>query len=282
MFTLGFAHQVIGSAAAGQPMVVGELVRWNASLIATHPAAYDTLFAAVQLMLGVGLFIPRLVRPTLVASVLWAAGVWCLGEGFGGIFVGGASLLNGAPGAALLYGLLSVAAWPQSHLDDERPASPPAWTAQAWACLWVGFAVLAAIPANPLRAISGPIAANVSMVPTPLAAVDRIAESGIHGLGVFAVPLFIGVTAGVGLLSLGRGRYRRIAVWTGCALAFVAWVVGQSLGQLGSGQATDPNAGPLIVLLGLVVLGASRHRPEGRNNEALLVKIDSVSTLVSV
>jgi hypothetical protein len=41
------------------------------------------------------------------------------------------------------------------------------------------------------------------------------------------------------------------------------WVAGQGMGQFWSGITTDPNAAPLIVLLGVAVLGSApwrRHR----------------------
>jgi hypothetical protein len=41
-------------------------------------------------------------------------------------------------------------------------------------------------------------------------------------------------------------------------LALAIWVVGQDLGQLYSGQATDPNAAPLIALMAIAILGSCR------------------------
>jgi hypothetical protein len=279
MFTSGFAHQVIAPAAVGQPLVVGGAVRWSAAVIATHPAVYDTLIAMVQLGLGVGLLVPRAARIAIVASVMWALGVWYFGEGLGGIAGGSASLLNGAPGAALLYGVLAVAAWPRTRLDeDEGP--PPVWTVRVWTLLWVGYGVLNLLPGNDSpRQLAAPIVANVSSSPPPLAAVDRIAAAALHALGSPALPLLVGLMTGVGLLGLVPGRGRRVAVGAGCALAFAAWVVGQSFGQLTSGQATDPNAAPLVILLGLVILSAApgpdpRWRPTspGVQRPSLIVR----------
>jgi hypothetical protein len=261
MFTRGFAHSVIAPAGVGQPLFVGGAVRWSAALIATHPALYDALFATVQLALGVGLFVPRTIRLALALSVLWAVGVWYFGEGLGGIFGGSASILNGAPGAALLYGVLAVASWPRSHLDDGHAEPPPRWTLKAWTLLWIGFAALMLLPSNDsARAIADPIVANITTVPTPLASIDRLSGSAIHALGPLAAPFFVFVMTGIGLLSLPRGRWRVVAVWAGCGLAVAVWVAGQSFGQLGSGQATDPNAAPLVFLFGLVVLSTSRDR----------------------
>ena len=46
---------------------------------------------------------PRTAKPALALSIAWAWACGGLGEGFGGIFAGKATLLVGAPGPALLY-----------------------------------------------------------------------------------------------------------------------------------------------------------------------------------
>ena len=112
MFTRGFAHQVIAPVGTGQPFFVAGPVSWNAHLIAEHPAAANTVFASIQLVIGFSLLLSRSARAAIVASVLWATGVWYFGEGLGGVLGGHMTALLGAPGAALLYALLSCAAWP--------------------------------------------------------------------------------------------------------------------------------------------------------------------------
>ena len=49
-------------------------------------------------------------------------------------------------------------------------------------------------------------------------------------------------------------RLRREALLLGVLLSIVYWALGQSLGGLSTGKATDPNAGPLFVLLALALL----------------------------
>ncbi len=112
MFTARFADQVIAPTAAGQPSWVSGPVQHAARLIGTHPVPADAGFALVQLALGVGFLWRRTARPAAAASVLWAVGVWFLGESLGGLAGGTASLLTGGPGAALLYAVLALAAWP--------------------------------------------------------------------------------------------------------------------------------------------------------------------------
>jgi hypothetical protein len=67
----------------------------------------------------------------------------------------------------------------------------------------------------------------------------------------------------IGLGALHR-RSRAPAVAAGFVLAPAIWVVGQDLGQLHSGQATDPNTAPIIALLAIAILGGRRARVGAR------------------
>ncbi len=130
MLGTGFASQVIAPNAAGQPHFVSAAIRWSASAIAAHPVAWDAPFAAVQLLIGLGLLVPRTARLALAASLPWSLGVWFFGEGMSGLATGHASLLTGAPGAASLYGVLALAAWPSRDPSHQAPAR---WLPLAWA-----------------------------------------------------------------------------------------------------------------------------------------------------
>jgi hypothetical protein len=63
--------------------------------------------------------------------------------------------------------------------------------------------------------------------------------------------------AAVGLAALVPGRARAFAAAGGTVLALVFWLVGQNLGELYSGQSTDPNTGPLLVLLAVAILSCA-------------------------
>jgi hypothetical protein len=155
MLGTGFATQVIAPTAAGQPHFVAGPVLWGAKLIAAHPVALDVPFAAAQLLIGLGLLFPRSARLALAVSIPWALGVWFLGEGLSGLASGHASLLTGAPGSALLYAVLALAAWPLVDASREAPAR---WLPLAWAVLWVGGAVFQALPGqNTGTAVAGAI-----------------------------------------------------------------------------------------------------------------------------
>jgi hypothetical protein len=158
MLKASFARQVIAPAAAGQPHFVAGPVTWAANLLAAHPVAWDVPFATIQLLLGLGLLVPRIARLALAASLPWALGVWFFGESLFGVAGGDASLLTGAPGSALLYGVLALAAWPRNGRSDIPPAL---WLPRAWATLWIGGALLQALPAmNTGADVAGAITAG--------------------------------------------------------------------------------------------------------------------------
>lgn len=61
----------------------------------------------------------------------------------------------------------------------------------------------------------------------------------------------------IGLGVLLSGIWRKLAISLGIVLALVFWAVGEKLGGYYTGLATDPNSGPLFVLLGLAILGCT-------------------------
>lgn len=254
MLGAGFARQVIAPLATGQPHFVAAPIRWEVSLIVAHPAAWDVPFAAVQLLIGLGLLVPRSAKLALALSLPWSLAVWFFGEGLSGLAGGHASLLAGAPGAVLLYGVLALAAWPRRDPSHEAPAS---WLPLAWAVLWIGGAVFQALPGQN----TGPEVA--AMIPTGapgrLGRLDASVAGWSTRNGTAVVVALVVAEALIGLAVLYR-RTRGPAVAAGFALALAIWVVAQDIGQLYSGQATDPNSGPLVALMAIAVLG-SRHAP---------------------
>jgi hypothetical protein len=261
MFTTVFARQVLAPAGQGQPWIVSEPVALTARIVAEHPLPWDLAFAAIQLGVGVGFLLPRLVRPALTASVVWAAGVWCLGEGLGGIAGGHADLLTGAPGAVILYAVLAIAVWPRVSPGGAEYEPLPEWLAAAWAALWLGGAVLRLLPGQGSSAIASEIRANADGSPGWLGHIDSLTASTAGSIGTGLVVAWVVACLGIGLGGLRPGTSRSAAAVAGGVCATVFWFVGQSLGELWSGTATDPNAGPLIVLMAFAIVGIGASAP---------------------
>jgi hypothetical protein len=248
--------QMLAGMADGNPSVIARPITWNASLVGHHLALVNTLFATIQLLLGLGIAFRPTVRPALVASAAWALGVWLFGEGLGGALSGAASPLNGAPGAVILYALLAVLLWPSGRgtpvpFTAARAVGVPVARA-LWLVLWLSLAWFALTPDNRApHAVSGMISNMEGGQPGWLAAIDRGAASLVAGQGlatsVALAVAFIVIAAGVYLARPAAKAALTLAI----VVALVIWVVGEGFGMILAGGATDPNSGPLLVLLAL-------------------------------
>ena len=255
MFSKAFGQMLAGTAA-GNPGFIARSIIWQASLVEQHAVLANAMFATIQLLLGAGIACRRTVRPALAASVAWAAGVWWFGEGLGGVLSGTASPVNGAPGAVIIYALLAVLLWPA----DREPAAPftaaRAVGARAarvlWLVLWLSLAYFALTPANRApQALSGVITDMAAGEPGWLADVDKGAASLVSGRGMAA-----SIVLAMALAVIAAGVYlprpaARAALVLAMVVATVIWVFGEAFGAIMAGGATDPNSGPLLVLLAL-------------------------------
>jgi len=253
MYSKGFGQMLAGTAA-GNPTVIARPITWQAGLVEHHLVLVDTIFATVQVALGMGIAIRPTLRFALAASIAWALGVWWFGEGLGGVLNGGASPLNGAPGAVILYALLAVLLWPVDRGVPALFSAARAVGARAaralWLVLWLSLAYFAVTPANRApAAISGLIRGIAGSESGWLAVIERHAAALIAGNGLAAsVVLAVALT----LIAIGVYLPRRAARATlllAIVVALLIWVVSEGLGGILAGGATDPNSGPLLVLL---------------------------------
>ena len=256
MFSRGFSQMLAGTAA-GNPAVIAHPITWAAGVVAHHPAGPNAAFATIQLLLGLGIACRPTVRPALAASVVWSAAVWWFGEGLGGVLNGTASPVNGAPGAVILYALLAVLLWPAAPAGARAPfaAARPvgARTARAlWLVLWGSLAYFAVTTANrSAQGLHDMVAGMTAGEPGWLASIGRggaslLAHRGLAASVVLAVLLAV-IAVGI-FLPVPAAR---AALVLAVLVALVIWVVGQDLGGILAGGATDVDSGPLLVLLAL-------------------------------
>jgi len=242
---------VLAPAAQHEPAFVAGPIHELIALVSRAPLPSGLAIALVQIALGAGLAGSRRTRLWLAASIVWAMLIWWLGEGLGGA-LHGATVLDGAPGAALLYALLAAAAWP----NRDRTAPPSKLALASWSALWLGAAALQVAGGNLSANALGQTAAMARMgAPSWVQSIDS-SLSRIDGRPVTVA--LVGIEVAVGLWSLIPGAPQRFAIAVGIALAIGAWVLFQGMGDLTSGMATDPNAGPLIGLLGICALASAR------------------------
>jgi hypothetical protein len=266
MFGQGFVDSFILPNASGQPFVVGDLITHIGHFLSPDIAVWNTFFALIQLGIGVGLLFRRTVKPALAVSFVWVLGVWFFGEGLGMLLTGTATALTGAPGSVLVYGLLGLMAWPRParrYAPDwsDRPTGIATSAAAqgigrsvtplvVWSGYWSLAAVLFLLPDN--RTTTSIQSAVVGMADgqpgwyahflTNLG--NLFSTSGTQTAWILAL---LSVVIGLGPLVARRPG---VFLAAGALFAFALWIAGQGLvGNLFTGSATDPNTGPLIILL---------------------------------
>ncbi len=105
------------------------------------------------------------------------------------------------------------------------------------------------MPANwQHNAVSVAVGSGAGGEPGALAWLDRHAAGLVAGRGLaVAVSLFL-IQLIIAAAVLGRW-HRNTWLVAGVVVAVCFWVFGQNLGEIFTGQATDPNTGPLLMLL---------------------------------
>ena len=256
-FTKAFG-QLLAGAASGNPAVIAGPITWDAHLVEHYPVLLNAVFATVQLLLGLGIAWRPTVRVALGASIAWALAVWWFGEGLGGVLATPDSAVAGGPGAVVLYALLAVLLWPA-----DRPVSVPAPFVAAravgapvaralWLVLWGSMAVIQLLPANRApQAAHDDITAMAAGEPRWLAAL-------VNGTGSLTahrgLAFSIGLALVFGLLALAvylPAPAVRVTVVAAVVTGLLIWIPGQAFGGILAGGMTDPNSGPLLVLIAL-------------------------------
>ena len=254
-FTKAFGTQFIPMTAQGNPSLIARPINWSASTIAHHAVLADSLFAVVQIVIGLGIAWRGTLKAALAASIAWAVGVWWIGEGLGGVLSGAANPVNGAPGAVIIYALLAVLLWP-SERQGPRPTfvaarAVGAPTAKAlWFVLWGSLSYFAVLGANrSSEGLHDLIYSLTSGEPSWLASLDLHAASLVDHKGL---AIMIVLAALLALVAVGV--YLPASVTTGIlvlaiVLSSAFWVIGENFGSLLTRGGTDVNSGPLLILL---------------------------------
>ncbi len=248
-----FGSLVLAPVVHSQPSWLAQVLALEIRLWQARPL--DLAAGTVLVQIGIGVAIlaggdSRLGRLGLWFSIGWALAVWFGGEALGGLLVMGASEIFGAPGAALLYAMAAALLLAPTRLWVG--GSIPRGIRRGVGVFLLLGALLQALPFEGFWSGSGLHSAfsRMARMPQP------------HWLGapIFAMAKFgathptleNGLLTGVmAILGLGLVSGRATRSWTGLVLVWLAatWWLGQGLGGLGTGAATDPNLAPLVALL---------------------------------
>jgi hypothetical protein len=244
MFSRGFVTQIIAPTTAGNPTLIAAPIAWSARIMAQHIVPTNTAFAVIQLAIAVGLFFRRTTKVALVASIAWAVAVWWFGEGLGGVLAG-ASPLAGLPGAVTLYALIAVLLWPTEAVSGPLGRRFPAL---AWLILWTAFACYLLLPANRApgaisQAVTNMTSGQPAWLQVPGHTLATLTAG--HGQAPAIALAALCVLTGAGIFA---ARLTRPALILAALLGLLIWTA-EGFGALTTGQATDPNTGPLLILL---------------------------------
>lgn len=250
MYSHGFID-MLTQMMPGQPSWLGSSMRWASNIAAGNLDLYNTLFALTQVLIGLGLLYRRTVKPALAVSFVWALIVWWFGEAFGMLFMNMANPLTGAPGAVLLYGIVGLVVWP-----SDRPGGllGVRGARTAWAVLWVLMGGLWLLGVNSTANATTTLINAAPSGMSWLTTVQDWAANAAHGNGLVIAVVLAFASFAIGI-AVARNWHARAFLIAAIVLNLAYWVLGQGFGGIFNGGATDPNAGPLFVLLAWALYG---------------------------
>ena len=257
MFTRGsngFSGMLNG-AAAGNPGWVAHSITWNASNVYHNPVLSNSVFALVQFLIGFGIVWKRSLKSALALSIVWSLAVWWFGEGLGNILHGGATPFGGGPGGVLFYAVLAVLLWPSVGSDAPFVAARTVGVTPAkaiWAVVWGMLALLAVVGSGRSPEALHALVAPSTRQPGWLARIDRATASMFLHHGTTAAILLAVVCAIVAVGAYLPPRVTKVTLVLGIVTFVFIWVATENLGGILAGGATDPNSGPLVIILAMI------------------------------
>lgn len=244
MYSKGFI-QVISAGGEDQPYWLATSIKWAVHILQFDLPVLNTLFALTQVLIGLGLLYRPTVKRALVVSFVWSLGVWWSAEAFGFLFSNSASPLTGAPGAVLLYVIIGLLVWPTKRPGGLLGARGLRIT---WASLWLVMAWLWLLAPNSTANATSRAISNAPSGAGWLTSLQHsVAGAAVgHGLPIALAAAGMSVAIAV-TVALDWHPKPFLVVSVGLNLAY--WVIGQGFGGILTGSGTDPNAGPLFILL---------------------------------
>ena len=261
---LHMASTVITPSLAGQPAPLAWLMRAGLYLWRFDPLTTAAGIAWLEVSVGLLLVAGRRERVRRVGaemSVIVGLLVWILQQGFGGLFLPGASVLAGAPGA----GLVLVGAGIFLALRNETLAKGSSWfrLSTALGIFWILAAALQAAPFENLWTGKGlPLifgTAQAANLPGPLASPVTFLLTHATTQPTLWNLLFVVLMAFVGLGLVLSGQRRAMAT-ASVVISLLAWWVGTAFGFVGP-AGTDLGTGMALAIVSAALLVARPAEP---------------------
>ena len=266
MFAMDMISTTMQASATAEPGWLAGLIRWSIRMVTPRLVAFN--WCVIVLEIGLGLLLlgvwSRGVRPALWLSMVWALAVWVFGEGMGQLLTRSATFLAGAPGAMLLYGVGAALLLLPAKRWSPRSGLPSLPTLVVLGALVLGgFLQLAPVFWTALG-LANPLGEGL-MMPQPVLLRSTV-NAGVAL--AFAVPVAFNAALVLTMLGLACLLFLwprdRLVFWAAVIFLALTWVVGEDMGMLFGGMATDPNSAPILTLLlvsGCTDVGTAHARP---------------------
>jgi len=282
----GFVATVLQYNTMGPPNFLTNLIHF--AVVFTYGTQlrtniFNSLAGTFQILIGVGIITKRFRKIALVASSIWAIVPWIVGEGMGQMPWPQTSMaFNGAPGAALIYCVISLVLIPSNKrfINQNQVEVAAAhlgflgdnFVKAFWFLTWFGTALLEFEPGNwAPQAVSTLLKNSASGEPYLLYKIDLFVSHLAAGNGALIAGSMAFVQAWIGF-AVTRSTTRRAAVILGIMVSVIYWVVGQNLGGIFTGTATDPQLGAPMLLLALLLYPVKTQQVNfGKKHSKVLV-----------
>ena len=241
MITQSLVTSVIWPNTWYQPLDIAYPIYSAGKIILSNVAAFDIIFGSIQVAIGLLLIVGKYTKAVIIFSVIWSFAVWWIGEGFGSLFTGQASLLTGAPGAVILYALVGIILYPSRNRERAEINS----SKMAGYALGFIFILGFILQMQPYYFMSRNVTWSLSVN-------WFVAMSGFQSIifDVFIAGIFLYTGIGFIIFKNRNNTFSYISM----ALSIFIWVPGEMFGHIYTALGTDPNSGVILLVLSMMAL----------------------------
>lgn len=264
---LGLATSVVAGATSGTPSWLHSIMNSAIGLWNDHPLHFAVATAWIQVGIGITLLVANGAIGRWMGGIAagWAALIWVVGNGAGGLFLPGNSLLFGWPGAPLFYAVAGV--WlAVSYERFERQFSQ--FTVRFVAVVLASGALRQLLPSlgfwhggneNALTAMTQDMTgvAQPHWVATIVRFGGTVAGTMGGGFNLLIVLWLLVAAAGLWVLPTKLWSW---PIWSVVVFGVVFWFVGEDVALWG-GLATDINSMLPLAMLTVAALPSLRSAP---------------------